>query len=578
MPRDRSSLRETPDLLGAYPRLSRSQIKALEAVGSRRRVEGGEVLYREGDSTCNFFVILSGLVAVVEHFGKDERVVGVHGSRRFLGELGLVTGQAVFFTAVVAQAGEVLDVPIEELRKIVTQDSVLGDIILRALMLRREILIGMGAGMRIIGPRSSPDTRRLRDFAARNRLPHQWLDVEDDPGAAALLRALGVDPGECPIVFLAPERILRNPSTTELARALGLLTTSTSEMICDLIVVGAGPAGLAACVYGASEGLSTVALEWVATGGQASTTSRIENYLGFPAGISGAELAERATIQAEKFGAQITVPAQAVKLERRDGNHEVTVAEGASVRGRAVVISCGVQYRKLQVPGYERLEGASVYYAATQIEAQLCRGDPVVAVGGGNSAGQATIFLAKFVPELTLVVREHELRDNMSSYLAERIEQLSTVEVLLHSEVRELIGERVLEAVVVEDCETGERRRAAARSLFVFVGAKPHTQWLGDCVALDDGGYILTGQAAAPLRRSLGLDEGAEPASAPSLLETSVPGVFAAGDVRSGSIPRVSAAVGDGATTIRLVHQHLAHLAGPAGKLEAATHTYVSSK
>jgi thioredoxin reductase (NADPH) len=292
----------------------------------------------------------------------------------------------------------------------------------------------------------------------------------------------------------------------------------------------------------------------VAAGGQAGTTSRIENYLGFPAGISGAELAERATIQAEKFGARITIPAEAVTLEPLEGDHRVRLSDGTSVRGRAVVLSCGVQYRRLQVLGYDRLEGASVYYAATQIEAQLCRGDPVVAVGGGNSAGQATIFLAKFVPKMTLVVREHDLGENMSRYLADRIEQLSNVEVLLHSEIRELVGEQVLEAVIVEDDETGERRRVDARSLFVFIGAQPHTQWLGEQVALDDGGYILTGQAAAPFRR------GGNSSTPPSLTETSVPGVFAAGDVRSGSTKRVAFAVGDGALAVTCAHRVLSGL------------------
>jgi thioredoxin reductase (NADPH) len=448
----------------------------------------------------------------------------------------------------------------------------LGDLILRALLMRRSILIGMGAGMRIIGPRSSPDTRRLRDFVARNRIPHQWLDTEADSGAAALLRALGLDASECPIAFLPPDRVLHNPSQAELARALGLLNPSAPDQVCDLVVVGAGPAGLAASVYGASEGLSTVALECVATGGQAGTTSRIENYLGFPAGISGAELAERATIQAEKFGARLSVPAEAVGLDPGAEHHQVRMSDGTTVRGRVVVISCGVQYRKLQVPGYERLEGASVYYAATQIEAQLCRSDPVVAVGGGNSAGQATLFLSRFVPKLTLVVREHDLGENMSAYLAERIEQLENVEVLLHTEVGELIGEEVLEAVMVEDTDTRERRRVDARSLFVFIGARPHTHWLGKWVSLDDGGYVLTGQAAAAFRRAAGLGDGADP----SLLETSLPGVFAAGDVRSGSIPRVSAAVGDGATTIRLVHERLAALSEAA--LQPPAHTYVSSK
>jgi thioredoxin reductase (NADPH) len=360
------ALTESPDVLGAFPRLSDEQIAALMRVGERRRVRRGDVLFREGDGNCDFFVILDGKVAVVEESGAGEEVIGVHGPGRFLGELGLVTGQTVFVTAIVREPGEVLVVPQERLREIVTDDPVLGDLILRALIMRRSILIGLGIGFRIVGSRYSPDTRRLRDFAIRNRLPHHWVDVESDPGAEETLRRLGVTPGECPIVLLGPGHVLRNPSNTELASALGLRPPSASETTCHLIVVGGGPAGLAAGVYGASEGLSTVVLEALATGGQAGTSSRIENYLGFPAGISGAELAERATIQAQKFGARITVPAEAVGLEALDGTFRVKLREGESVIGRAVVIATGVRYRRLPIGDLAKFEGTSVHYAATQ--------------------------------------------------------------------------------------------------------------------------------------------------------------------------------------------------------------------
>ena len=566
------ALTESPDVLGAFPRLSDEQLAALMRVGERRRVRRGDVLFREGDGNCDFFVILEGKVAVVEESGAGEEVIGVHGPGRFLGELGLVTGQTVFVTAIVREPGEVLVVPQERLREIVTDDPVLGDLILRALIMRRSILIGLGIGFRIVGSRYSPDTRRLRDFAARNRLPHHWVDLETDPGAEEILRRLGVTPEECPIVLLGPGHVLRNPSNAELARALGLRPPSASETTCDLIVVGGGPAGLAAGVYGASEGLSTVVLEALATGGQAGTSSRIENYLGFPAGISGAELAERATIQAQKFGARITVPGEAVGLEALDGTFRVKLREGESVIGRAVVIATGVRYRRLPIADLDKFEGTSVHYAATQIEAQLCRGEPIVAVGGGNSAGQATLLLSRYVPRLSLVVREPQLEENMSRYLADRIASLSSVDVLTHCEVRELIGEDTLEAVIVEDLETGERHRLDARALFVFIGADPNTEWLRGSVALDDGGYILTGHdaaaACAPLQAGNGTSR------APQLLETSMPGVFAAGDVRSGSTQRVAAAVGDGAIAIRQVHQFL------GGRLEAVrlAQTYVSSK
>jgi thioredoxin reductase (NADPH) len=370
---------ESPDAYGVFPRLSDEQIAALETVGERRRVKPGDVLYREGDGDCDFFVILEGKVAIVEESGTGERVIGVHGPRRFLGELGLITGQAVFLSAVVREPGEVLVVPQERLREIVTNDLVLGDQILRALIMRRAILVGLGIGFRIVGSRYSPDTRRLRDFAIRNRLPHHWVDLESDPGADQILRRLGLDAKECPVVLLGPGRVLRNPSNAELARALGLRPSGPSETTCDLIVVGAGPAGLAAAVYGASEGLETVVLEALATGGQAGTSSRIENYLGFPAGIAGGEPAERATIQARKFGARITVPGEAVGLEASEGTFRVKLGDGESVIGRAVVIATGVRYRRLPLADLPKYEGVSVHYAATEIEAQLCRGDSVVA-------------------------------------------------------------------------------------------------------------------------------------------------------------------------------------------------------
>ena len=570
-------LTETPNQYGEYPRLTDGMLATLETVGEHQAVEPGEVLYREGDGTGDFYVILEGMVVVLEESDAGQRVIGVHGPRRFLGELGLLTGQAVFVTAIVREPGEVLVVPADLLRKIVTHDQVLGDLILRSMLMRRSVLIGLGVGMRIVGSRYSPDTRRLRDFAMRNRLPHHWIDLESDPSAEALLRRLGLEPDESPVVLLGPGRVLRNPSNEELAQALGLRPPSAPTVTCDLIVVGAGPAGLAAAVYGASEGMGTVVLEALATGGQAGTSSKIENYLGFPAGISGAELAERATIQARKFGAELTVPGEATGLDLGDGEFRIQLRDGASVTGRTVVIATGVRYRRLPVPGIAELEGISVHYAATLMEAQLCRGDPVVLVGGGNSAGQATLFLSRYVPSVTLVIRESELGENMSRYLADRIESVPSVQVLTHCEIREMVGEGTLEAVVVEDTESGDRRTVPARALFVFIGAEPHTEWLRGLVALDDGGYILTGNDAAVAAASSGSGgSGGSNGSrrSPLLLETSVPGIFAAGDVRSGSAQRVSAAVGDGANAIRHAYQ----LLGGHLHVVRLAQTYVSSK
>jgi thioredoxin reductase (NADPH) len=384
-----------------------------------------------------------------------------------------------------------------------------------------------------------PDTRRLREFAARNRLPHRWIDLEEDPDAESLLRELGVEPEETPVVIWGGQ-VLRNPDNHDMARAIGLRAPAIGSDLADLVVVGAGPAGLAASVYGASEGLATVVIDAVATGGQASTSSRIENYLGFPSGISGAELAERATIQANKFGAQIGVPVTATRLAERDGHHLVEFDDGREVSARTVVIASGARYRRLDVPGYDRFEKTSVYYAATLMEGQACAGDPVVVVGGGNSAGQAALFLARHAAQVRLVVRDGPLGRDMSRYLVDRIQKNPQIEVLIPYEVDELCGDTTLESAVARNRETGERRELPARDLFVFIGADPHTDWLGDEVLLDDHGFVLTGPEAGR----------------PLLLEASKPGIFAVGDVRRGSIKRVASAVGEGSMAIRLVHTH----------------------
>jgi thioredoxin reductase (NADPH) len=541
-------LAETPDHDSAHPRLSEDQIEALARQGRRRSTEPDEVLFNQGDVGYDFFVVLAGTVAIVADRGTaTEQLIAVHGPGRFLGELSLLSGQPVFFTAVVQEPGEVLQVPVERLLRIVSEDEALGDLVLRSYLLRRELLSGLGAGLKIVGSRFAVDTRRLRDFAARNRLPHRWLDLERDPGAELLLDKLGVPPEETPVVLWG-DRVLRNPSNAELAAAVGLRQARMPAAVNDLIVVGAGPAGLAATVYGASEGLATVALDGVATGGQAGTTSKIENYLGFPVGISGAELAERAAIQARKFGASIAVGAGATRLERRDSGYAIALDDGTTLATHALVIATGARYRKLAVERLQRFEGGGVYYAATFMEAQLCVGDAVAVVGGGNSAGQAALFLTQHARSVRLLLRHRDLGRDMSRYLADRIERTPAIEVLPETEVRELLGEDVLEGVVVEHTPSGERRRLDVRELFVFIGAAPCTDWLAGEVALDERGYVLTGPDAAPA---------ASPGEAPRLLETSLPGVLAAGDVRSSSVKRVASAVGEGVMSVRLVHEHL---------------------
>ena len=533
------------------------QVATLEVGGTRRSVHTGEVLITEGTPSREFFVIISGRVAVIDEGDSDgeRRVLRVHGPGRFLGELGLLEGQMAFFTAEAIEDGEVLVVPAARVRELVAHDQVLSDLILRAYLVRRHLLIGLGAGFRIIGSCYSPDTLRLREFAMRNRLPHRWIDLEQDQRAEQLLRSLHVAPEDTPVVIWHGQRVLRNPTNAELARIVGLAVPDESQDVFDLVVVGAGPAGLAASVYGASDGLNTVTLESMAAGGQASTSSRIENYLGFPAGVSGSELAERAVIQAGKFGARVLVSAEVTGFESEGGSHVLHLADGGVVRGRAVVLATGARYRKLTVPGIEALEGTSVYYAATNQEAQMCATNPVGIVGGGNSAGQATVFLAEQVSHAHLLIRGDDLGKSMSRYLVEQIEQHPRVTVHRNTEVRAVRGTKYLDGLVVEDNRTGAQDTIQARALFVFIGATPQTAWLADAIALDDHGFVLTGKDAVHIHRDGHRSTSAEPSRT---LETSRPGLFAAGDVRRSSVKRVASAVGEGAMAVRQIHEYFA--------------------
>ncbi|OZF40640.1 cyclic nucleotide-binding protein [Rhodococcus sp. 14-2483-1-1] len=546
---------ETTDEHGAFPRLTDDQVAVLEVGGTRRSVRTGEVLIREGAPSNDFFVVLSGKVAVLDEGDRDgeRRILRVHGPGRFLGELGLLEGQVAFYTAEAIEDGELLVTPAERVRELVAHDPVLSDLVLRAYLLRRHLLIGLGSGFRIIGSCYSPDTLRLREFAMRNRLPHKWIDLERDERAEQLLRSLDIAPEDVPVVIWHGEKVLRNPTNTELARIVGLSVPNAAQDVFDLVVVGAGPAGLAASVYGASDGLNTVTLETIAAGGQASTSSRIENYLGFPAGISGSELAERAVIQADKFGARILVSAEVTGLTSEAGYHVLRLSDGGTVRGRSIVLATGARYRKLTVPGIAELEGTSVYYAATHQEARMCGTDPVAIVGGGNSAGQATVFLAEHVSDVHLLIRNDDLGKSMSRYLVDQIEHHPHVTVHRHTEVREVRGKKYLDEVVVENNRTGEQATIRAHALFVFIGATPYTGWLADAIALDEHGFVLTGTDAALARGDGDLQIGA---ALCGTLATSRPGLFAAGDVRSGSVKRVASAVGEGAMSVRQVHEY----------------------
>ena len=528
----------------------------LSKYGQRRLTGRGDVLFREGDPYCDFYVVLSGSVAVVQETEQEPRLIAVHGPKRFLGDLSLLTGQRLYLTAVAQEPTEVLAIPIEKLKDAATEDPELGDCVLRAFIVRRSLHSGIGAGFRIVGSRFSADARRLRDFASRNRLPYRWIDLEDDQEAEAMLNRLNVTPDQTPVVIWKGHHVLYNPSNAELASLIGL--RGPTQGACDLLVVGAGPAGLAAAVYGASEGLTTVVIDAVATGGQAATTSQIENYLGFPAGIPGAELADRAVIQAKKFGATFTIPAEAKALSTADGYHVVGLADDTEVMAHAVILATGAWYRRLDVPGMKRLERSSVYYAATDTEANLCRGDPVMIIGGGNSAGQASVFLARHAAVVNLVIRHEDLARDMSRYLADRIEHTPSIRVWRNCEVVELRGETLLEEAVIEDRRNGAREGVAAAALFVLIGSVPHTQWLDGQLPLDERGFVLTGRQQASQDIHGPDNPDCPDTGGASMFETARPGVFAVGDVRSGSVKRVATAVGEGAVAVRLVHEFMA--------------------
>ncbi len=542
----------------AHPTLDADQLALLTPYGEERPTQPGDILFDIGDTEYPWIVILHGELEIVSNPGAEgEEVLDVRHDGQFLGELSLLTGQTAFLAARARTAGRVRVISAEDLRQIVATIPALSELILNSFLMRREILQGNGAveGLQIVGSRYSPDTQRLRAFAARNQLPHRWIDVEEDRDAERLLCYFRVQPEETPIVIWQGEEVLRNPSNGELTRRLGLNRAVTAGETVDLLVIGAGPAGLAAAVYGASEGLSTLTLESISTGGQAGTSSRIENYLGFPAGLSGSELANRAVLQAQKFGARIVVSRTATQLRAEEGHFAVTLEGADCLRANSVLIATGARYRKLRVPNLEQYEGRGVYYAATQTEARLCTGQDVIVVGGGNSAGQAAMFLSGAAKHVYLVIRSGDLAHSMSRYLIDRIDRSSDITLMPYTEVDALHGAEQLEGVTVRQNQTDERSDLPATNVFTFIGADPYTDWLADTLCLDEKGFILTGPT---LRQSGRAAEAYATVSRdPFLLETSLPGVFAVGDVRSGSTKRVATAVGEGSAAVKFVHEWL---------------------
>jgi thioredoxin reductase (NADPH) len=537
----------------ATPTLSQADMALVAQLGVRRQVREGEYLYREGDVTYDFFVLVSAEVDIVVSVDGDERIVIQHGPGRFLGELNMLSGLHVFVSAKVVRAGEVIVVSRDKLRQLMGTKPQLGDTILAAFVARRGMLMtGAAPTIRVIGSRFSPESSRIVEFLVRTRIPHEWLDADHDPQVEALVGQFGIAATDLPVV-IATGTVLRRATPGEVAGYLGLTVESLPQDCFDLVVVGGGPAGLAAAVYGASEGLRTLGVEMTAPGGQAGMSSRIENYLGFPMGVSGGELTQRAIIQAEKFGASLTAPCTVASLGSRAGHLVARLSDGSEVAGRAVIAATGASYRRLEAARLSDFEGNGVFYAATEMEARMCGTSPVVVVGGGNSAGQATIFLSQGGCEVTLVIRGADLGKDMSRYLTERVEADPHITLLTRTTVVAVDGEVSLRAVHLNGPDGTFVLPCAG--LFSFIGADPSSGWLDGCAALDDRGFVLTDLSLTPdhLGQSWQtLDR------LPLPFETSHPGLFAVGDLRSGSTKRVAAAVGEGSASVRSVHQYLA--------------------
>jgi len=543
-----------------FPQLTPAQINRLRSTSNVRQVEAGEILFRPGDTAVPFFVLLSGRMEIVQPTYDGERPITTHGPGAFTGELSMISGQRCLVLGRVTERGEFLEMNADGLRSLIARDAEFSEIIMRAFILRRLALITNNLGNVIImGSRHSANTLRLREFLGRNGYPHTYVDLDTDKMSQELLDRFSVRLEEVPVVICDGRTVLRNPTTHELADCLGLNVSVDNSQVRDLIIVGAGPAGLGAAVYAASEGLDSLLIETEAPGGQAGSSSRIENYLGFPTGISGHELASRAIHQAQKFGAQMMIARSTVKLDCARRPYKVVLDDGSEISTRAVVIATGAQYNRPAIANLKNFEGLGVYYGATYMESQLCEAEDVIVVGGGNSAGQAAIFLSQTSRKVYMLVRSGGLAETMSRYLIQRITENPAIELHYQTEIVSMDGDTHLESVGWVDKATGETSMHDIRHVFIMTGASPRTEWLRGCLAMDDKGFILTGR---DLNTAIQNDSGISwPLTrAPQMLETSLPGVFAVGDVRAGNVKRVASAVGEGAISVHLVHRTLTEL------------------
>lgn len=552
-------LPSTPDAqTQAFPVLTPAHIDRIRPVGKIRQVHAGEILFEPGDTGVPFFVLLSGSMEIVQPDLSGEHEIAKHETGEFTGEMFMLSGSRCPVRGRVTSPGEFLEVSSAGLRSIVARDAELSEIFLRAFILRRIALISSNYGnVILLGSRHSAHTLHLREFLSRNGQPYQYVDLDTDRSSQELLDRFEIKIDEIPVVICNFRSVLRNPSTKQLADCLGLTSSLEDGQVHDVVIIGGGPSGLAAAVYAASEGLDVLVIETSAPGGQAGSSSKIENYLGFPTGVSGQELANRAITQALKFGAKMMVSRSAAKLTCDRRPYRIQLDDDRSVLSRTVVIATGAQYNNPDIANLAKFEGQGVYHGATHIEAQLCSDEEVVVVGGGNSAGQAAVYLSQTSSKVHMLVRSGQLSDTMSRYLIQRIEENPKIQVHYNTQIIKLQGASALECVTWRNDSTGETSAHPIHHVFIMTGASPCTAWLQGCVALDDKGFISTGRditraalhaARWPLSRP------------PQILETSLPGVFAVGDVRAGNVKRVASAVGEGAISIHLVHRALAEL------------------
>jgi len=541
-----------------FPTLTPQQIDRIRPWGKLRHVRAGEVLFQPGDANVPFFVLLSGALEITQPSQPGQPILVTHTAGNFAGEIATMSGQRAFVLGRVAIDGDFLELQHEDFRALIARDAELSEIFLRAFILRRLAIIHSGAGnVILLGSRHSAATLHLREFLSRNGYPYVYRDLDTDASSQELLDRFNITPDQIPVTICNGRDILRNPTIQQLADCLGLNANVDQSAVRDLIIVGGGPSGLAAAVYAASEGLDALLLETATPGGQAGSSSKIENYLGFPTGISGQELTGRALTQAMKFGADIMVSRSAVRLACNRRPYKILLEDDTKLAARSIVIATGAAYNKPPLPNLAKFEGLGIYYGATFMEAQLCEGDDVIVVGGGNSAGQAAVFLSQTARKVHILVRSGQLADTMSRYLIRRIEENPKIELHYRTEIIAFEGDTQLERVAWKNKANGEESTHDIRHVFIMAGASPRTGWLQGCLALDTKGFVLTGR---DIDNAALQEAGWSLTRPPQMLETSLPGVFAVGDVRSGNVKRVASAVGEGSMAISLVHRALSEL------------------